>query len=87
MSGHASSWRSTRTLERRLRLIHHGMPQTRVKTPPSAGIGVAQAAIRETKEESGIDCEITGIVVIYSDPKPIILTQATARHGKNSLSC
>jgi ADP-ribose pyrophosphatase YjhB (NUDIX family) len=37
------------------------------------GESVAQAAVRETKEESGIDCEITGIVGIYSDPKHVIL--------------
>ncbi|MQY08056.1 NUDIX hydrolase [Actinomadura macrotermitis] len=36
------------------------------------GESVAQAAIRETREESGIDCEITGIVGIYSDPKHVI---------------
>jgi ADP-ribose pyrophosphatase YjhB (NUDIX family) len=34
---------------------------------------VSQAAIRETKKESGIDCEINGIVGIYSDPKHVIL--------------
>jgi ADP-ribose pyrophosphatase YjhB (NUDIX family) len=37
------------------------------------GESVAQAAVRETCEESGIDCEITGIVGIYSDPKHVIL--------------
>ncbi len=37
------------------------------------GESVSQAAIRETKEETGIDCEITGITGIYSDPKHIIL--------------
>jgi ADP-ribose pyrophosphatase YjhB (NUDIX family) len=37
------------------------------------GESVRQAAIRETKEESGIDCEITGLVGIYSDPKHVIL--------------
>jgi ADP-ribose pyrophosphatase YjhB (NUDIX family) len=37
------------------------------------GESVVQAAIRETKEETGIDCEITGLVGIYSDPKHIIL--------------
>jgi ADP-ribose pyrophosphatase YjhB (NUDIX family) len=36
------------------------------------GESVAQAAIRETKEETGIDCEVTGLVGIYSDPKHII---------------
>jgi 8-oxo-dGTP pyrophosphatase MutT (NUDIX family) len=33
---------------------------------------MTQAAIRETKEESGIDCEITGLVGIFTDPKHII---------------
>jgi ADP-ribose pyrophosphatase YjhB (NUDIX family) len=37
------------------------------------GESMAQAAIRETKEESGIDCEITGLIGIYSDPKHVIL--------------
>ena len=37
------------------------------------GESVAQAAVRETLEESGIVCEITGIVGIYSDPKHVIL--------------
>ena len=37
------------------------------------GESLTQAAIRETKEESGIDCEITGLVGIYTDPKHIIL--------------
>jgi ADP-ribose pyrophosphatase YjhB (NUDIX family) len=37
------------------------------------GESVAQAAVRETVEESGIECEITGIVGIYSDPKHVLL--------------
>jgi ADP-ribose pyrophosphatase YjhB (NUDIX family) len=37
------------------------------------GESVADAAVREIKEESGIDCEITGLVGIYSDPKHVIL--------------
>jgi ADP-ribose pyrophosphatase YjhB (NUDIX family) len=37
------------------------------------GESVAQAAVRETREESGIECEITGLVGIYSDPKHVIL--------------
>jgi len=36
------------------------------------GESVTQAAIRETKEEAGIDVEITGLVGIYSDPKHVI---------------
>lgn len=37
------------------------------------GESVGQAAVRETREESGIECEITGVVGIYSDPKHVIL--------------
>jgi 8-oxo-dGTP pyrophosphatase MutT (NUDIX family) len=37
------------------------------------GESLAQAAIRETKEETGIDCEINGLVGIYTDPGHIIL--------------
>jgi ADP-ribose pyrophosphatase YjhB (NUDIX family) len=37
------------------------------------GESVAQAAVRETREESGIECEISGIVGIYSDPKHVLL--------------
>jgi ADP-ribose pyrophosphatase YjhB (NUDIX family) len=37
------------------------------------GESVAQAAVRETLEESGIECEITGIVGIYSNPRHVIL--------------
>jgi 8-oxo-dGTP pyrophosphatase MutT (NUDIX family) len=37
------------------------------------GESVPQAAVRETLEESGIYCEITGIVGIYSDPRHVIL--------------
>lgn len=36
------------------------------------GESLTQAAIRETKEETGIDCEITGLVGIYTDPKHLI---------------
>jgi ADP-ribose pyrophosphatase YjhB (NUDIX family) len=37
------------------------------------GESVAQAAVRETLEETGIRCEITSVVGIYSDPKHVIL--------------
>ena len=37
------------------------------------GESVAQAAVRETREESGIECAIIGIVGIYSDPKHVIV--------------
>lgn len=33
---------------------------------------IAETAIRETKEESGIDIEVTGIVGIYTDPHHLI---------------
>ncbi|MBR7830249.1 NUDIX domain-containing protein [Actinospica sp. MGRD01-02] len=36
------------------------------------GESVVGAAVRETAEETGITCEITGIVGIYSDPKHVI---------------
>jgi ADP-ribose pyrophosphatase YjhB (NUDIX family) len=32
------------------------------------GESVKEAAAREVKEETGIDCEVTGLVGIYSDP-------------------
>jgi 8-oxo-dGTP pyrophosphatase MutT (NUDIX family) len=34
---------------------------------------MVQAAVRETWEETGIDCQITGLVGIYTDPKHVIL--------------
>src|ERR1700735_509982 len=37
------------------------------------GESIAQRAVRETLEESGIECAITGIVGIYSDPKHVVL--------------
>ena len=37
------------------------------------GESLTHAAVRETKEESGIDCEITGISGIYTDPRHVIL--------------
>jgi 8-oxo-dGTP pyrophosphatase MutT (NUDIX family) len=36
------------------------------------GESLSQAGIRETKEEAGIDCEITGLVGIYTDPKHVL---------------
>jgi ADP-ribose pyrophosphatase YjhB (NUDIX family) len=37
------------------------------------GETLAGCAARETREETGIDCEITGLVGIYTDPKHVIL--------------
>jgi ADP-ribose pyrophosphatase YjhB (NUDIX family) len=35
------------------------------------GESVSQAAVREVKEETGIDCEVTSLVGIYSDPRHV----------------
>ena len=37
------------------------------------GESMMQAAVRETAEETGIACEVTGLVGIYTDPKHVIL--------------
>ncbi|MDQ3764720.1 MAG: NUDIX domain-containing protein [Actinomycetota bacterium] len=37
------------------------------------GESLIDTAVRETKEETGIDCRITGLVGIYTDPKHVIL--------------
>jgi ADP-ribose pyrophosphatase YjhB (NUDIX family) len=37
------------------------------------GESLAQAAARETREESGIECEVTGLSGIYTDPGHVIL--------------
>ncbi|MGW5644874.1 NUDIX hydrolase [Saccharopolyspora sp. NPDC003752] len=36
------------------------------------GETVAQAAVRETAEETGIDIAITGLIGVYSDPRHVI---------------
>ncbi|HEY6794243.1 MAG TPA: NUDIX domain-containing protein [Kineosporiaceae bacterium] len=36
------------------------------------GESIVDCAVRETKEETGIDCEITGLVGIYTDPKHVV---------------
>jgi ADP-ribose pyrophosphatase YjhB (NUDIX family) len=37
------------------------------------GASLTQAAVRETLEESGIECEVTGLSGIYTDPGHILL--------------
>ena len=37
------------------------------------GESMVHAAVRETQEETGIECEITGLVGIYTDPKHVLL--------------
>ena len=36
------------------------------------GESMVHAAVRETEEETGITCEVTGLVGIYTDPKHVI---------------
>jgi 8-oxo-dGTP pyrophosphatase MutT (NUDIX family) len=36
------------------------------------GESIAEAAVRETKEETGIDCEITGLIGIYTNPRHVL---------------
>lgn len=36
------------------------------------GESLVQTAVREVKEETGIDCEVTGLVGIYTDPRHVI---------------
>ena len=50
------------------------------------GESVAQAAVRETLEESGIECVITGIVGIYSDPKHVIFYTSNGEARQESPS-
>lgn len=37
------------------------------------GESLTQAAVREVKEETGVDCEVTGLIGTYTDPKHVIL--------------
>jgi len=37
------------------------------------GESLTQAAVRETREESGIECQVTGLSGIYTDPRHLIL--------------
>lgn len=36
------------------------------------GESMVHAAVRETQEETGVTCEVTGLVGIYTDPKHVI---------------
>jgi 8-oxo-dGTP pyrophosphatase MutT (NUDIX family) len=36
------------------------------------GESITEAAVRETKEETGIDCVVTGLVGIYTNPRHVI---------------
>jgi 8-oxo-dGTP pyrophosphatase MutT (NUDIX family) len=37
------------------------------------GESMVQAAVRETREETGVECEVTGLVGIYTDPRHVML--------------
>jgi ADP-ribose pyrophosphatase YjhB (NUDIX family) len=37
------------------------------------GESMSQAGVRETKEETGVDCEVIDVIGIYTDPKHVIL--------------
>jgi 8-oxo-dGTP pyrophosphatase MutT (NUDIX family) len=37
------------------------------------GESLPQTAVRETREETGVDCEVTGLSGIYTDPGHVIL--------------
>jgi 8-oxo-dGTP pyrophosphatase MutT (NUDIX family) len=37
------------------------------------GESMIEAAVRETREETGIECRITGLVGIYTDPRHVLL--------------
>ncbi len=37
------------------------------------GESLVQAAVRETRAETGVFCEVTGLVGIYTDPKHVIV--------------
>src|SRR5258708_31023977 len=51
------------------------------------GESLPQAAIRETREESGVECEITGVSGIYTHLRPIILciSNCYVRHEASML--
>src|SRR4051794_29046960 len=37
------------------------------------GESLVDTAVRETREETGITCEVTGLVGIYTDPRHVIV--------------
>ena len=37
------------------------------------GESIAEAAVRETREETGIDCEVVRLVGVYTNPRHVML--------------
>src|SRR5262249_51325494 len=37
------------------------------------GESITETAVRETREETGIECEVTGLVGIYTNPRHVIV--------------
>ncbi|MGH3755160.1 MAG: NUDIX domain-containing protein [Pseudonocardiaceae bacterium] len=51
------------------------------------GESLVTTAVREVKEETGIDCEVSGLVGIYTDPRHIVFYTVTVRPARSSPSC
>jgi len=58
---------------------------------PGGGINLGEslpeAGVRETAEETGVTCEITGIVGTYADPKHVILYTSNGEATLGVLHC
>jgi hypothetical protein len=48
---------------------------------------VTRAVHEIRREETEVECEVTGLVWIYTDPKHVIVYTATVRSAESSLSC
>jgi ADP-ribose pyrophosphatase YjhB (NUDIX family) len=51
------------------------------------GESMVDAAVRETREESGLDCEITALVGIFTDPRHLIHYTSNDEVRQDSRSC
>jgi ADP-ribose pyrophosphatase YjhB (NUDIX family) len=50
------------------------------------GESLVQAAVRETREETGVVCEVTGLLGIYTDPRHVMLYTSNGGRGRSSPS-
>ena len=50
------------------------------------GESMVQAAVRETREETGIDCEVTGLVGIYTDPPRHVILYTSNGEARQEFS-